>query len=80
MSRTLQRVIKTGDPRSIFKQIVNGASIASAREELVEGEKLQSVRALVRELCQITIGGCFCPASKTSPACRSGGLLQLHDF
>jgi len=50
MSRALKLAIKTGDPRSIFKQIVDGISMAIAREELVEGDKLPSVRALAMQL------------------------------
>jgi GntR family transcriptional regulator len=50
MSRALKLSIKTGDPRSIFKQIVDGISMAIAREELVEGDKLPSVRALAMQL------------------------------
>lgn len=50
MSRALKLTIKTGDPRSIFKQIVDGISMAIARQELVEGDKLPSVRALAMQL------------------------------
>ena len=50
MSRALKIAIKTGDPRSILKQIVDGISMAIAREELVEGDKLPSVRALAMQL------------------------------
>lgn len=50
MGRALKLAIKTGEPRSIFKQIVDGISMAIAREELVEGDKLPSVRALATQL------------------------------
>jgi GntR family transcriptional regulator len=38
--------IKTGDPRPIFKQIVDGISMAIATGALAPGDKLPSVRAL----------------------------------
>lgn len=38
--------IKTGDPRPIFKQIVDGISLAIATGDLAPGDKLPSVRAL----------------------------------
>jgi GntR family transcriptional regulator len=38
--------IKTGDPRPIFKQIVDGISMAIATGTLAPGDKLPSVRAL----------------------------------
>lgn len=50
MSRNLQLQIKTGDPRPIFKQIVDGIGLAIAKEELHEGDKLPSVRALAMQL------------------------------
>jgi GntR family transcriptional regulator len=38
--------IKTGDPRPIFKQIIDGISMAIATGVLAPGDKLPSVRAL----------------------------------
>jgi GntR family transcriptional regulator len=42
--------IKTGDPRPIFKQIVDGISMAIATGALAPGDKLPSVRALGMQL------------------------------
>lgn len=42
--------IKTGDPRPIFRQIVDGIGLAIASGELVPGDKLPSVRALAMQL------------------------------
>ena len=47
---TLKLSIKTGDPRPIFKQIVDGIGMAIATGELAEGDKLPSVRALAIRL------------------------------
>ena len=47
---TLKLAIKTGDPRPIFKQIVDGIGMAIAAGELAEGDKLPSVRALAIRL------------------------------
>jgi GntR family transcriptional regulator len=50
MSKPLKLSIQTGDPRAIFKQVVDGISLAIARDELQEGDKLPSVRALAMQL------------------------------
>ncbi len=42
--------IKTDDPRPIFKQIVDGISMAIATGTLAPGDKLPSVRALGMQL------------------------------
>ncbi len=42
--------IVTGDARPIFKQIVDGIRMLIAKEELQEGTKLPSVRALAMQL------------------------------
>lgn len=42
--------IKTGDPRPIFRQIVDGISLAIASGTLAPGDKLPSVRALAMQL------------------------------
>lgn len=47
---TLRITIKTGDPRPIFKQIVDSIGMAIAGGELAEGDKLPSVRALAIRL------------------------------
>lgn len=47
---TLKINIKTGDPRPIFKQIVDAIGMAIAAGELAEGDKLPSVRALAIRL------------------------------
>ena len=47
---TLKIAIKTGDPRPIFKQIVDGIGMAIATGEITEGDKLPSVRALAMRL------------------------------
>ena len=47
---TTKLSIKTGDPRPIFKQIVDGIGLAIASGELTPGDKLPSVRALARQL------------------------------
>ncbi|MDT8399701.1 MAG: GntR family transcriptional regulator [Pseudomonadales bacterium] len=46
----LKLSIKTGDPRPIFKQVVDGIGMAIAVGELAEGDKLPSVRALAMRL------------------------------
>lgn len=46
MANALKLTIRTDDPRPIFKQVVDGISLAIAKGELVEGDKLPSVRAL----------------------------------
>ena len=46
----LKLAIKTGDPRPIFKQIVDCIGMAIATGELTEGDKLPSVRALAIRL------------------------------
>jgi GntR family transcriptional regulator len=50
MTSTLKLAIRTDDPRPIFKQVVDGVSLAIAKGELVEGDKLPSVRALAIQL------------------------------
>jgi GntR family transcriptional regulator len=50
MSTALKLAIRTDDPRPIFKQVVDGVSLAIAKGELVEGDKLPSVRALAIQL------------------------------
>lgn len=50
MSKPLKLSIQTGDPRAIFKQVVDAISLAIARNELEEGDKLPSVRALAMQL------------------------------
>lgn len=50
MANTLKLAIRTDDPRPIFKQVVDGVSLAIAKGELVEGDKLPSVRALAIQL------------------------------
>ncbi|MES2604428.1 MAG: GntR family transcriptional regulator [Pseudomonadota bacterium] len=50
MSKPLKLSIRTGDPRAIFKQVVDAISLAIARNELEEGDKLPSVRALAMQL------------------------------
>lgn len=50
MSKSLKLSIKTDDPRPVFKQIVDAISLAIAKEELAEGAKLPSVRALAMQL------------------------------
>jgi GntR family transcriptional regulator len=50
MSNALKLAIRTDDPRPIFKQVVDGISLAIAKGELAEGDKLPSVRALAIQL------------------------------
>ena len=50
MSKPLKITIKTDDPRPIFKQVVDAVSLAIAKGDLVEGDKLPSVRALAMQL------------------------------
>lgn len=47
---SLRLVISTGDPRPIFRQIVDGISLAIMKGELSAGDKLPSVRALGMQL------------------------------
>jgi len=47
---TLNISIRTGDTRAIFKQIVDGISMAIASGKLTPGDKLPSVRALGTQL------------------------------
>jgi GntR family transcriptional regulator len=47
---TLRLVVKTDDPRPIFKQIVDHVSVCIASGELQPGDKLPSVRALAIQL------------------------------
>lgn len=50
MSKPLKVTIKTDDPRPIFKQVVDAVSLGIAKGELMEGDKLPSVRALATQL------------------------------
>ena len=50
MSKPFKVTIKTDDPRPIFKQVVDAVSLAIARGDMVEGDKLPSVRALAMQL------------------------------
>lgn len=50
MTNALKLLIRTDDPRPIFKQVVDGIGLAIAKGELVEGDKLPSVRALAMQL------------------------------
>lgn len=47
---TINIQITTGDPRPIFKQIVDGIRMQIADGSLVEGSKLPSVRGLAMQL------------------------------
>ena len=47
---SLRITISTGDPRPIFRQIVDGISLALMKGELSTGDKLPSVRALGMQL------------------------------
>lgn len=42
--------VQTGDPRPIFKQIVEGVRLSIAKGEIAAGAKLPSVRALAMQL------------------------------
>lgn len=50
MSKPFKIAIKTDDPRPIFKQVVDAISLAIAKGDMVEGDKLPSVRALAMQL------------------------------
>lgn len=50
MAATLQLQIKAGDPRPIFRQIVDGIGLAIVSGELQAGDQLPSVRALGMQL------------------------------
>jgi GntR family transcriptional regulator len=50
MTSVLKLIIRTDDPRPIFKQVVDAISLAIAKGELDEGDKLPSVRALAMQL------------------------------
>lgn len=50
MAATLQFRIKAGDPRPIFRQIVDGIGLAIVSGELQAGDQLPSVRTLGMQL------------------------------
>ncbi len=50
MAATLQLQIKVGDPRPIFRQIVDGIGLAIVSGELQPGDQLPSVRTLGMQL------------------------------
>lgn len=50
MSKPLKISVNPGNPRPIFKQIVDAVSLAIAKGELAEGDRLPSVRALAMQL------------------------------
>jgi GntR family transcriptional regulator len=49
-TQVLALSLVTGDPRSLFRQIVDGVKLRVARGELVAGAQLPSVRGLAEQL------------------------------
>jgi GntR family transcriptional regulator len=49
-SKPLELSVRTSDPRPIFKQIMDGITLAIAQGALREGDRVPSVRALAMQL------------------------------